>query len=71
VGGGLLVAISHHAIDLDISKGITMGDFELQVITIKNPINVEVDKLVLVQGVKHDNKVHNQIEYFTRGVDGN
>jgi hypothetical protein len=48
-----------------------MGDFELQVITIKNPINVEVDKLVLVQGVKHDNKVHNQIEYFTRGVDGN
>jgi hypothetical protein len=65
------MAIGHHAIGLDISKGITMGDFELQGTTIKNLINVKVGKLVLSQGVKHDNKVHNQIEYSTRGVDGN
>jgi hypothetical protein len=48
-----------------------MGDFELQVTTIKNPINVEVGKLALGQGVKHNNEVHDQIEYSTRGVDGN
>ncbi len=65
------MTIGHHAIGLDISKGITMGDFELQGITIKNPINVKVGKLVLGQGVKHDNKVQNQIEYSTRDVDGN
>jgi hypothetical protein len=65
------VAIGHHANGLDIFKGITMGDFELQGITIKNLVNVEVGKLALGQRVKHDNKVHNQIDYSTRGVDGN
>lgn len=41
----------------------SMGDFELQGTTIKNPNNVEVGKLVFGQGVKYDNEVHNQIEY--------
>jgi hypothetical protein len=37
----------------------------------KNPTNVEAGKLVLGQGVKHDNEVHDQIECSTKGVDGN